>query len=90
MRGRIDEVRARIDLVRARACPRLGPDDHTGCVGPGRSKINVSVLLMLRYDIRRTETLIIVDFPGQGARPPAPAGWPRAANAESGRAVSGW
>jgi hypothetical protein len=47
-------------LVRARASPWLGPAPH-GCVGPGRSKINVSVLLMLRYDISRTETLIIVE-----------------------------
>jgi hypothetical protein len=43
-----------------------------GLVGPGCSKINVSVLLVLRYDIRRTETLIIVDFPGDGARPRHP------------------
>jgi hypothetical protein len=61
-------------------------------------KINVSVLLMLLHDIRRTETLIIVDFlvnaraAGRGANPQHWSGSVTvlAATARSASVVSGW
>jgi hypothetical protein len=67
-------------------------------VVPGRMKINVSVLLMLPNDIRRTETLIIVDFlvnaraAGRGANPQHWSGSVTvlAATARSASVVSGW